>query len=60
MKIFYVLGESMEKNQREIRFECTEGQKRPHGISVQKFDDYLWRIQRPERIDERNVGFSLR
>jgi len=49
----------MEKNQRKIRFERTQGQEGPHGISVQKFNDCLWRIQGPERIHERNVGFSL-
>lgn len=59
MKIIYVLGEPMEKSQGEIRFKRTEGQKRPYGIGVQKFDDYLWGIQGPKRIHERNVGFSL-
>lgn len=50
----------MEKSQREIRFECSQRQERPHRAGVQKFHDHLRRLQRPERIYERNVGFSLR
>lgn len=42
-----ILGECVEKNQRKIRFERTQRPERPHGVGVQEFDDYLWRIQGP-------------